>query len=780
MPAGGLASRFGSQLPSAAGVPPARTGLLLLAAFCLIVAVQTAFILTYTHRSDSLYLYSPLLAASNSSALQSAVHACLRRANLTRGHISFYSGLPHPRPRLWDSMSWAGGRQVQNELSAEQQAAVELDPVVAPHSQCSVSQLYDGSLSGCDESSCLLDSSGRKPWDLFAPRPPPSPFCPQRAFSWLDADNILHMCCAERPRFLQLSFGPGRSRREQYKRLVRIGNPLKRAKAAYMSVGIPWRHWAEPHRVSAAAVLAICGDRFNWHFPRPSSQQAEVRALALARDWAEQGDSWAPAVALGPPLTGMPPAWQRPAPLNIVVFMLDSVSRLALMHYMPRTASWLQRLQAGWDSEHVAVMTNRQLVLGANSPPNQVPLYSGHKCFQSNAKIVACTPPSWVWETASTLGYVTAMFHEQCRTFAGSRLGFQEGKDTLDLHPPGLQCANEQHPAYGMPSAWLPVCAGQETMATHLMKRTLAQLQHASRMGTPIFLSSTTASAHSSYWPAMADMDIVMPEFLQSLLDVPNTAVLFLSDHGNNHSPVVTTQLGQLELLLPFVSLLLPRSSLPPAQLQRLQRNMVHMTTPYDWHVTLRQLLALPFGRAVVAADHYNGMDYGRSYNLLTEDIPSARSCTEAGLWRVFCPCGKSSKLPASDDLRILGGAVMDALHAKLTEQATDGPCEQLQLLAIEDASYLEESGRITLLLRTAVAAQGLQQLYIAMFVGSRPGSRGFSLPTTSLELLKQVSRWADHKGCTPKGVHPQYCVCNSTAEGGLQPLVPEEAVLLV
>lgn len=72
-----------------------------------------------------------------------------------------------------------------------------------------------------------------------------------------------------------------------------------------------------------------------------------------------------------------------------------------------------------------------------------------------------------------------------------------------------------------------------------------------------------------------------------------NTAVVFMSDHGLRWGSFRQTYQGRLEDSLPFVFLMLPdwwRSQHPYA-VETLERNTRSLTTPFDLHETLRDLL---------------------------------------------------------------------------------------------------------------------------------------------------------------------------------------------
>jgi membrane-anchored protein YejM (alkaline phosphatase superfamily) len=111
--------------------------------------------------------------------------------------------------------------------------------------------------------------------------------------------------------------------------------------------------------------------------------------------------------------------------------------------------------------------------------------------------------------------------------------------------------------------------------------------------------------------------------------NLDNTLLVVMGDHGIRYGAIRKTILGKLEERLPLLSISVPNwfKEKYPDFVRNLQTNTDRLTSPYDLHATLQQILS---------QSHKKTYSYGQS--LFTE-ISKSRTCKQAGNPEHFCPC---------------------------------------------------------------------------------------------------------------------------------------------
>ncbi|KAI6187556.1 hypothetical protein M3Y98_00257100 [Aphelenchoides besseyi] len=124
-----------------------------------------------------------------------------------------------------------------------------------------------------------------------------------------------------------------------------------------------------------------------------------------------------------------------------------------------------------------------------------------------------------------------------------------------------------------------------------------------------------------------------------------NSVIAIMGDHGNRIGSIQYTYTGRVEERMPLFSLYLPsqlRNQYPyyyTNLLYNSNRQNFRLTSNYDIYRTLRTI-ALMGGKPQKQQINYRG------YSLLTERVPSTRSCEEAGIPENFCVCLEQKPLP--------------------------------------------------------------------------------------------------------------------------------------
>lgn len=161
-----------------------------------------------------------------------------------------------------------------------------------------------------------------------------------------------------------------------------------------------------------------------------------------------------------------------------------------------------------------------------------------------------------------------------------------------------------------------------------------------------------------------------------------NTIIILMSDHGVRVSDLRQFTQGKLEERLPFMSFILPKKfhKMYPHQVNNLRLNTRVLTTPFDIHETLLDLL--DFNRK------HNHTSRGMS---LFSRIPLSRSCNDAHIEPHWCSCLSWLSLDItnhSSSMKIAQEAVF--FINSLINQDFKDICEELKLKSIEQLSKLD------------------------------------------------------------------------------------------
>lgn len=104
-----------------------------------------------------------------------------------------------------------------------------------------------------------------------------------------------------------------------------------------------------------------------------------------------------------------------------------------------------------------------------------------------------------------------------------------------------------------------------------------------------------------------------------------NTILIFMSDHGNRFAEIRNTLQGKIEERLPFFSFVFPEwfKQRYPMEYQNFQVNKERLTTPFDIHSTLEDILHLQLYGNVQKQKQSRAISL---FNIISED----RSCADA------------------------------------------------------------------------------------------------------------------------------------------------------
>ncbi|XP_050306878.1 uncharacterized protein LOC126743706 isoform X4 [Anthonomus grandis grandis] len=163
-----------------------------------------------------------------------------------------------------------------------------------------------------------------------------------------------------------------------------------------------------------------------------------------------------------------------------------------------------------------------------------------------------------------------------------------------------------------------------------------------------------------------------------------NTVLIFMSDHGIRWGDIRKTYQGQMEERLPFVIMKFPEwfKQTYPAAVGNFIKNTRRLTTPFDLHETLKQLLDVD--QLLNVRKIMN--EKSRGYSLFDE-IPKQRTCEDAEIVSHWCTCQQSVAIET--DNKIVVSAAKFAVDHINSQLKGYGDCAILDLANITQARVL-------------------------------------------------------------------------------------------
>ncbi len=343
-----------------------------------------------------------------------------------------------------------------------------------------------------------------------------------------------------------------------------------------------------------------------------------------------------------------PPAPRPDGPKgpHVVVVVIDALSRANLMRTMPAVRERMLKMNSSPDSKAEAVGFPSYHTVGFNTPPNEIPMFTGKpraKRFTTGRRFFPdeeVTTP-WVWQQLRGEGWVTSRASQWCREFMSCSLGLEHTDENFDYHYTGGSCDNTRSAPYADIRRTDTVCNNGKSDATRMVDWTTNVIAQADSVGRKSFNFMLFEQAHNGYalQAAATVQEAVM--HLIDLVEKGDTILMLSSDHGLHYGFFSATAYGSIELRQPPLIMFMPKSwtKTHTAEMKAMRDNTKHTVSAFDMYETM-----LSLGGHPTDAASYKGP--GRP---LTAPIPTAgdsRTCEEAGIPDDWClMSGPTTKL---------------------------------------------------------------------------------------------------------------------------------------
>jgi hypothetical protein len=372
--------------------------------------------------------------------------------------------------------------------------------------------------------------------------------------------------------------------------------------------------------------------------------------------------------------------------MNVLILVLDSMSHLSYQRKLPKTYEYLK-------DELDAVILNGYNIVGDATTAAMIPLLTGRNESQlpevRKSVVGATYVDSYplIWNKFEQNGYVTFYAEDDpsISTFNLRLNGFEQPPTDHYMRPFWL--ASQSSDLYANSDTY---CLGGMPKHKYLLDY-LRQFYMRYRENPRFALAFINSLSHNDNNPSeYADMDIArLLEFLKKTKNLDNTLLIVMGDHGARYSKLRQTTQGKMEERLPMMSLTFPPwfEKKYNHLMQNLRRNVDRLTTPYDVHETIRNILNFKNMNEIE-------MDYSSRGISLLKEIPLNRTCASAHIDMHWCTCmqWKEMRLDNYDIVQSVK-ATINFINT-FTEDHRD-KCEVLTLKKVVEAKLIMPNEKV-------------------------------------------------------------------------------------
>lgn len=376
--------------------------------------------------------------------------------------------------------------------------------------------------------------------------------------------------------------------------------------------------------------------------------------------------------------------------ISVLILGLDGVSRLNFHRHMPKTNAFLSQLG------NVELLGYNKVE--DNTFPNLIPVLTGlsvdelkKRCWHHDEDFF--DDCDFVWDDFKNANFDTSFMEDSpmLGLFHYLKRGFLNKPVDHYLRPIMIQAEGKiGHQRRDN----VVCCIGSQLGMTALFNyayRVASSMANHSYMG--FFWSSSLTHDYVEY-PRFGDDDLkaFFDRFNRSG-ELNKTVLVLMSDHGIRWGSYRDTYQGGLEDRLPMLRFIIPEwfKNAYPKAVRNLNGNAVRLTTPYDLHETLLDLVDVRLlADEAIEARAETDANAGRGTSLFIE-ISENKTCQTAGIPKHYCACHEARTALAVNDANVVSAAsfLMESINAKLSGYT---PCAKLSLHEINKATV--ETGR--------------------------------------------------------------------------------------
>ncbi|XP_028039700.1 uncharacterized protein LOC114250149 [Bombyx mandarina] len=427
---------------------------------------------------------------------------------------------------------------------------------------------------------------------------------------------------------------------------------------------------------------------------------------------------------------------------NVIIIGLESVSRMNFHRTMRLTSKYLE--------DHGAVEFFGYNKVGDNSFPNLFPVLTG-KSFKYLKRKLRNEFEQWnfIWDDYKKAGFNTAMGSDSIAGLLGSyEYNWEKIPTDNYLQPFMFEARHMFHDKqYNYHK-----CLGDKLLYKILLDYI-----------SDITIKLKSVRLFGLFWEeSISHDDLKLPhimdedylnlmkkiEFIGSLR---NTVIIFFSDHGKRWGKFVETKQGRLEERLPLLTIMLPETFKRRYTLafKNLQQNSRGLTTPFDFHETLLDLLNITKLENHVIRERMSVSNQNDKVSSLFLPISSRRTCKDVGILQHWCSCYNGRSLRTDSKDSILAGQYMISHINNLLKSYHQ--CKKLRLKKILSANVEKHTN---------------EEIF-RVIVKSSPGSGIFESTMYRVQqqwiisdIITRLSLYRNESSCVNNEIIKMYCLC--------------------
>lgn len=375
----------------------------------------------------------------------------------------------------------------------------------------------------------------------------------------------------------------------------------------------------------------------------------------------------------------------------MLIIGLDNVSRLNLERSMPKTTNHLRT--SGWTE------LQGYNKMGENTYPNLMAILTG---MNSSRSYKTCAPTKsfgldncpFIWSAFRNAGYVTAYGEDSTpiSTFNYMKVGFVNPPTDYYLRP--YLIAAENHLPQKLHLGTIRYCTGPEPSADRILNYAMEFAR--TFVGAPYFGFFWTNTMSHDDMNGISSVDDHILDLIKRLDKdgiLNDTMVVFLSDHGIRYGIMRETLQGWYEEKLPFNFVWLPEwfRDENPESFEALRSNGRSLTSPYNLHETLRDVL-------IRAGGEPQRGDSCPQCQSLFSPVPPERGCDDVGVSHHWCACTAFGNGIINGEVALEAGNKIVRYIENIAEKYKDSDgkrmCAPLKLKKIIRVQEVVDSGK--------------------------------------------------------------------------------------
>lgn len=436
-------------------------------------------------------------------------------------------------------------------------------------------------------------------------------------------------------------------------------------------------------------------------------------------------------------------------PLSVLLIGIDSISRLNLIRLLPKTRNFL--LQNDW------IELKGYNKIGDNTFPNLMAIFTGRN--ETSAYDI-CKPRTvggldecnMLWYDFRDAGLITAYAEDvaSINTFDYYKKGFKDPPTDFYFRPYTIACEK-------LTTTNKPYCIGPETAGERILnlaKDFAVTFKNYSNFG--VFWMNSFSHDDLNLPAAMDQKVTDVFEYIKHNGVLENSILIFLSDHGFRFGDITYTYTGWYEERLPFIYFWFPNwfRKKYPKKYRNIKINANRLTTPYDLHMTLQDIL-------VISKKNYTKVQSEACPNCrsLFSEIPKERSCEDASIQTHWCTCNyyipiNTNSIIAQDAAFFILNEIRTVLVRQNENEAEK--CADFYLNKIINSRISKNLlGNKTYIL-LSVETEPLAAFEATVSFAHYNGSIEFNLEGS----ISRLDLYSEHSYCVQNDVMKKYCYC--------------------